>query len=488
MCFPHVDDETRAILESVMHEAENFGDFTARLCNKVCSEATTPLAEYFACYFAFASGNFTKLETLETAGKTPELAEPLLLLARNTRGQMVSWNEMRQSLSRALKAAPNDWVACHLYTQWRFASAVDYPECDIDVKPIETLTKSVNTNKDLEYFKAYLFLIQAWEFRMGGNHTKEIEVYNQALVLARKYDDQLLVADLLYLSAQAIKHTDVKQASNLLMSAKELSEHLGYRNNIAWIQHHLGHTMGLRGELDAAIEHQLQCRAAIESLSLPTAEVNTVIASHYNQIGNGEKALEFVEPAFRTIDSHRRWTSYAHAQKAWALINLSRTDEAKDELERSEMLATKSGSVKALRWTQIVEGILDKTENHHDSAIHLFQEVLRSIEQDPVPLLQNICLLNLVEIEIERLSPESIDINADSSGPWMKKLDEHTQKNDLPGVAARSLILKAGLRRKQGRHDEVRSLLKEVLKTAESPSMRYLNDIVVSTFPDVIVS
>ncbi len=401
---------------------------------------------------------------------------------------MITWDEMKQSLLRAIKAAPNDWIAIHLYLLWRSNAISDYPECDIDVKPIETITKSVNTNKDLEYFKAYLFLIQGWDFRIGGNITEEIEVYNKALVLARKYDDQLLVADLLLLSAQAIKHTDVKQASNLVMSAQELSEHLGYRHGIAWIQHHLGHTMGLRGELDAAIEHQLQCRAAIESLSLPTAEVNTVIASHYNQIGNGEKALEFVEPAFRTIDSHRRWTSYAHAQKAWALINLSRTDEAKDELERSKMLATKSGSVKALRWTQIVEGILDKTENHHDSAIHLFQEVLRSIEQDPVPLLQNICLLNLVEIEIERLSPESIDINADSSGPWMEKLEEHAKTNDFPGVAARSLILRASLRRKQGRHDEVQNLLKEVLKIAESPSMRYLNDIVVSTFPDVIVS
>ncbi|MFW9889505.1 MAG: hypothetical protein ACFFER_15060, partial [Candidatus Thorarchaeota archaeon] len=413
MCFPHVDEETREILQSVMEEAENFGDYTERLCSKVCSKSTTPLAEYFTYYFAFASSNFTLLEKLEAAGKLPELAEPLILLARNLRGQMVSWDEMRQSLSRALEAAPNDWIACHLYTQWRLASAVDYPECDIDVKPIETITKSVNTNKDLEYFKAYLLLIEGWEFRMGDNKTREIEVYNQALVLAREYDDQLLVADLLYLSAQAIKHTDVKQAGNLVMSAQELSEHLGYIYNIAGIQHHLGHTMGLRGELDVAIEHQLQCRAAIESLSLPAAEVNTVIASHYNQIGNGEKALEFVEPAFRTIDSHRRWVSYAHAQKAWALLNLSRTAEAKDELDQSKMWATKSGSVKALKWTQIVEGILDKAENHHDSAIHLFEEVLRSIEEDPVPLYQNICLLNRVESEIERLSPESIDINAD---------------------------------------------------------------------------
>ncbi len=86
MCFPHADDETRDILQSVMEEAENFGDFTERLCDRVCSESTNPLAEYLACYFAFASGNFTLLEKLEAAGKIPELAEPLILLARNLRG------------------------------------------------------------------------------------------------------------------------------------------------------------------------------------------------------------------------------------------------------------------------------------------------------------------------------------------------------------------------------------------------------------------
>ncbi|MFW9913625.1 MAG: hypothetical protein ACFFEU_14200, partial [Candidatus Thorarchaeota archaeon] len=390
MCFPHVDDETRNVLQSVMEEAVNFGDFTERLCNRVCSETTTPLAEYFAWYFASVGGNWTVLETLETAGKTPELAEPLLLLARNQRGQMVSWDEMLQSLSRALKAAPNDWIACQLYTEWRVESVPDYPESDTDVKPVETITKSVRENKDLEYFKAHLFQIQGSEYSRGDRRQESIEAYNQALVLARKYDDQIMVAGLLYLSAQAIKHTDVKQANSLLLSAEELGEHLGIRALIAAVQHQIGHIKGLRGELDAAIEHQLQCRAALELLSIPSVQGNSVIALHYNQVGDGEKALEFADAGIEDIDSRRRWASYAHAQRAWALVNLGRTDEAKDELELSKILATKSGAVQALVWTQIVEGILDKTENHHDSAIHLFQEVLRSREQDPVPLYQNI--------------------------------------------------------------------------------------------------
>jgi tetratricopeptide (TPR) repeat protein len=490
MCFPHVDDETRDILQSVMEAAENFGDFTERLCQKVSSDSTTMLAEYFACYFAAKISNFNVLDTFEQAGKIPALAEPLSLFLGifKERRQMVSWDEMKQSILRALKAAPNDWIATHLYVKWRYFSELFYRECDLDVKPIETLTKRVNENRDLEYFKSYLLRIQGIKLAREANFQKSIEAHNQALVLARKHDDQIMVADQLLTLANFVKHTDLKRAIDLLLSSKELSERLNYRDTYGRVHHELGHIMGIRGELDAAIEYQLQYRQIQEARSSSTAGLDSIIAFYYNYSGDGEKALEFAETAIETMDSGLKLVSYAHAQKAWALINLGRIEEAKYEVEQSKRLAMKSGVVIYLIVSQIAEGILDKAENHYDSAVQAFEYVLRSLEQDPLPLWQNICLLNLVEIEIERLSKESIDTNTDSSGPWMERLDEHVEKTDLPGIAARSLILKAKLRQKQGRHDEVRGLLKEVMKAAGSPSMRYLKDIVMSSFPDVIVT
>ena len=41
--------------------------------------------------------------------------------------------------------------------------------------------------------------------------------------------------------AKTIKHTDVKQAIDLLLSSRELSEQLGYRYGIGIVQHELGH-------------------------------------------------------------------------------------------------------------------------------------------------------------------------------------------------------------------------------------------------------
>ncbi|MFX1332659.1 MAG: hypothetical protein ACFE9W_13940 [Promethearchaeota archaeon] len=484
MYFPYVDDGTRAVLQSVMDEAENFGDFAERLSSRVCLEATTPLAEYLASFFAYMLFDYSILDTLESAGKISEMAHPLLLQSKNRRGQMVYWDEMRQSVHRAIKAAPNDWIASHLYLLWRIRAEEDFPECDTDVSPIEAITEGVSEDKDLEYFKVYLLRIQVSHFYRGNIVEESIDTLNQALVLARKYDDQIMVAELLTLLAGNIKRVDMKRGIDLLYSAKKLSERLGYSKGLGEVQHQLGLSMGIRGELDAAIEHHLQSREVFEPISYPTTAVNSLIAYFCNISGNGDQALEFVENSLRTIDSRRRWVSYAHVQKAWALINLGRYDEAAPELSEARRLSTLAGDTATLSVLDLVEGILDKSEKRYDNAVQAFMHVL---DTTVAPLWRSICLLNLTEIEIEMLPRESLDGNIDSSGPWMKKLDEHTGKNDFPGIVARSLILKAKLRQKQGRHDEVRRLLKEVLKMAESPSMRYLKNIVVSTFPDVIL-
>jgi len=68
------------------------------------------------------------------------------------------------------------------------------------------------------------------------------------------------------------------------------------------------------------------------------------------------------------------------------------------------------------------------------------------------------------------------------------KLEEQVQEHDFPGIAAQSMILKAKLRYRQGKYDDVRKILRDVQETAKTPSMRYLNDMMISKFPDMIVT
>ncbi len=491
MCFPHVDEETRSVLQSVMDEAENYADFAERLCHKVCTEPTPPLLQFFAYYFAWYISEIALLDRLADADRVTDLAVPLHMVSSASRGEISDWNDMTKSLRKALDISPNDWIAILLYLAWRWPAESQYPETDVDIRPIETIERSVSENEELEYFETYLYGMKAVRLHREGSLKEANVAITKAITVSRKFEDLIGLAYLLRLKANIVKHTDLRKAIDVLLTSRDLCNLHDYRQCLGLVHGELGHIMGLRGELDAAIDYQLEMGSIKEAIGLPVGNHNAVIASYYNMMGNGRKALKFTELAveWQDISAHlTRFVPFPHTQKAWALINLGRINEAKDELHKSKEFVPKTGDLCMHIYSKLVEGILEKVEGNHDSAVQVFEEVLRSQEQDPFPLWQNICLLNLVEIEIEKQSPESIDPTADSSGPWMERLDEHARKNDLPGIAARSLILKASLRKKQGRHDEVQSLLKEVLKTAESPSMRYLKNIIASTFPDVIVS
>ena len=484
MCFLHVDDKTRNILQSVMEEAKNFADFTEKLCNLVCSEPTPMLTQYFAFFFPFHISDYNLTDKLVAAGRVSELAKPLLLTCDYRRGEVVEWEEMIQSLSKAFNAAPNDWIATHLYVEWRFYADLNFPESDTDVGLVQRIAKRVDEDEEFKYFKSYLLRFEAIKLMFNLNNREQIELMEQALSIAEEFDEQVAVADLLCALAGTIKFTDEKRGLNLFEASTKLSESLGYRYKVGKNHAGVGILMGQRGELDCTVEYLLDYLEVRKSLGLSGITWNGLIAVFYNDMGDGENALNHAEAALRDSKRLRRLTAFKLAMKAWALINLGKYDEARANLEASQELATKSGSVWYwFMWNQLVEGLLYKAEGRFDNAITTLTDVLQFPGEDPIPHFEAICLLHLTDIEIER---ESLASAADSSGPWMQKCQEFAETRDAPGFAARLLILRAKLKQKQGHYNEVRKILKEVEKIAETPSMKYLNNMVAATFPEAI--
>ncbi|MFW9788062.1 MAG: hypothetical protein ACFFE1_10330 [Candidatus Thorarchaeota archaeon] len=488
VCFPYVDEVTRDTLELMMNEAENYADFTERLCDRVISEPSSPVLEYLAFSFAFWIENYNPIDRLEAAGKVSDLAKPLLLHVKIDRGTNISWNDMKASLRKALDMSSNDWIATHLYLGWRIATQYHFPEADVEIWPLDKISAAVDENDELRYFKSYLFWIEAKNLQKEGKRKEAITLLRQALIIARKFDDRVYVARILDILASFTKQTDLRQAVDMLNTARELSEELGYLGEIGLVQHHMGHIKGMRGEFDSAIEYQHEYKKHLDSLGSSYHLENSFIALYYNLSGNGERALDFSEKSIPPDEAPNRLLAYARAQQAWALINLERYEEAKEVIDICHKLALKSGDSGQMIWYYIAEGLLDKAEKRFEDGLVNFQKVLDFDAEDPTPVIQNICLLNLTEIEVDMLTETALQMNRDSSGNWMTKLEEHVQKNDFPGIAAQSRILNAKLRYRQGRYDDVRKILKEVQETAETPSMRYLKDMMISKFPDVIVT
>ncbi|MFW9767856.1 MAG: hypothetical protein ACFFF9_11530 [Candidatus Thorarchaeota archaeon] len=486
--FPYVDEKTRDTLELVMNEAENYADFTEKLCDRIISGPSSPLLEYLAFSFAFWIQNYNPIDRLEAAGKVSDLARPLLLQLKVERGANIIWDEVRAALVKALDMSPNDWISTHLYLTWKMETQYLFSETDVEIWPLDTIWAAVNETDELRYFKSYLLWIEAKNVQMEGKRKEVITLLRQALIIARKFDDKVNVARILDILAGSTKQTDLKQAVDMLNTARELGEELGYIGEIGLVQHHMGHIKGMRGEFDAAVEYQREYKKHLDSLGSSYHLESSFIAMYYNLSGNGESALDFSEKSIPPEGAPNRMLPYARAQQAWALINLERYEEAREVIDICHTLALKSGDSGQMSWYYIVEGLLDKAEKRFENGLTNFQKVLEYYAEDPTPVIQNICLLNLTEMEIDMLTDTALQENQDLSGPWMMKLEKHVHKNDYPGITAQSMILKAKLRYRQGRYDDVRRILKEVQDVAKNPSMRYLNDIMIAKFPDVIVT
>jgi hypothetical protein len=94
----------------------------------------------------------------------------------------------------------------------------------------------------------------------------------------------------------------------------------------------------------------------------------------------------------------------------------------------------------------------------------------------------------MIDAEIEVVTPKKGSASLEVSGPCMKKLFDHIAERDLPGTAAHAKLLLAKFRFKQGRQQESKILVEEVLEISEKTGMHYLKDKAELLVPDLLLS
>lgn len=485
--YPYVDDETREILDSTMKDSSNFNDFVRRFCDIVVEQDTPMLTEYLATHFVLTLEELRFGVKLLEADKISPMAAPLLMLFQSVYEQKYSWDEITEALKVALSEAPNDWFVCHIYLTWSVYVVYlpIFPPSKFDLHPYDSVIDSIREKDEFEYFRSYLLLIDAFKLVNEYKMAQASVLGEEALQIAKKYDDQLLMTSIFLFIGQELKHSDVKRAIDYVLQARDLSEKHGFEEGLGLVQHILSHIHGIRGEYDAAIEHQKNYRDMLLSRSKRVGFVDAVIALYYNMSGDGESAYDYVKD-FNFINTPARFSAHFQTQIVWSMYNLQRYNKARVELQRLHQLAIESGEDMFLMRYELLEALLDKAEGDFDNAKRTLEKIYGYYEKDPIPAFENHCLLHLVDIEIANLSIDSLDTKAELSGPWMKVLDEHVRRFDLPGIDAQSKFMKAKLRQKQCHTEEVTRLISEVSKASESPSMRYLKNLISKEFPEIV--
>jgi tetratricopeptide (TPR) repeat protein len=480
MCFPHVDEDTRSILQSVMDKAENYADFTKRLCEKACSEKVTPVLQYFAFFHAYNMDMYKQMERLFHMDEKPPFIEPLYLANELILGYEVDMKAMLKSLVSSMETIPNDWLACHLYLQWRLAAETFDPETDTDVQSMNTLRERIENDMDFECFQPLMFGLDAYGFMLKGYHEDAIKLYKKGLALARKHDDLALVANGLYFLAESVKNYDESAAMDLMLEQDKIAEELGYTLGLARTSLVRGRIMAYRGEYDAALNHYLEYCEMTESIGHPAALTNFSLLLLYNLMKNEEKALEYLASMKGKIDGRKRHLALYHMHLAFVFMNVGNDAKAHTQLDTAKHLAIQSGIQGFLNLHQLLEGIFEKEQGDYQSATVTLETLMNRLGEGD-HLRRNLCLFHLADIEVETCLYEQVEL----SESWLNRFEAYTMEKDFPGFAAQAKILRAKLFQEHGENEKSLALVKEVLRAAESPSMMYLKEMLVMHIPEL---
>jgi hypothetical protein len=148
----------------------------------------------------------------------------------------------------------------------------------------------------------------------------------------------------------------------------------------------------------------------------------------------------------------------------------------------------KSGDESSLGYIHFFEGLIAKKNGDLSTAVFSFKNAMEIFSKANSLTYMHFTFVELVDSEIELVASKKESERLELSGPWMRKLHKHVAERDLPGIEAQAKILLAKFRFKQGRIDESRKLVDEVMQIAETSGMYYLKDKAKLLVPDLIFS
>jgi len=470
-----------------MEDAKDYNDFAERLCAKAISESLPDLAIYFAYYYCYFQDKYNFLRQLIDANVETELARIFSLVAAQREGEDIEWIKYQNAMFSALRHVENDWMACHIYIAWRvMIEFFELPEAAVDNETLSILTSKIENDEEYGFFLSQVHRITATRLAKEGNLKEAIKYYDTGISQAKKYDDQDTLCWLLLEKANKVKQFNFNEALSILEIVKKIIDDLRYVNGNSIYLHELGHIAMAKGEFEKAIDYQNQCVEIRLDLGLPVGFMRLLLAFISNQKGDGKAALEFIRESRHEFGKGAE--VLCQVQGTWAYLLLDKIDEASQCLEKARTSSLKSGDEIYLAYIHFLEGLLTKKQGDLSSAIFSFRNALEVYERHQFVVYNNFALLEMVDAEIESVTPKKDSARLEVSGPWMRRLLDYIEEKDLPGTAAQAKLLLAKFRFKQGRIKESRKLVEQVLDIPEKTGMHYLKDKAEILVRDLLLS
>ncbi|MFW9832773.1 MAG: tetratricopeptide repeat protein [Candidatus Thorarchaeota archaeon] len=477
--FQFVESSTREILEEILEISPNYPAFTKKLCKRASSESASDelvlLAIQHSSYLNFDELKWKVLEAQsDRISVRPHILE-MKAISEN------DWDTVIEATEAAIDQANSEWETflqlLHLYkivSLNRFGSP-------LEERTQRRIEKAMDGNPALEQYSPSFYLNRTIRLRLEGDVSHAQSVCEKGLSQARNVDDRLSEIFFLWQKAELIGvysfgpgTTEI--AKQILREAIEISDNINCKGCRAVILELIQVMCHMRGEYSEAYEISLEILKMLESIGKQDDVNMHNLSAICNEMGNGREALEWANQALRIFDKQPFYRPVAYLDVAWSLINLGKLDEAEEQLNLAREYLYQSGYGSTLAIEQMVSGLLERALGDYDSALTSLEKAWETNLRENRHNRATSCLVKLAETEVMAFKPTPDNIQDESAGIWLTRLEEYGEKMDLPGVIALALFLKGELRFKQGRLNEAKELDEKVHRMSELPGLAYLKD------------
>jgi tetratricopeptide (TPR) repeat protein len=473
--LPFVDEKTRETVLTLMSQSHSYADFVKRICRKVIKEDSEQELVYLASRYASDLWDHNLVKRI-----SDRYGQRYPLIPIWIRDNPKDPDDLRGYAEEVLSTEPEPWIAYHMYSLLYGSARTASIGSPLEERALEEMQQLLASHAELAPLEPSYLWQKADSLAGRGQFEEAVSLLERAIRLLLEDDNRVYLEKVHTKIAYYIRKRNPLKAMEHLETTRNLRKQLGiepveYYNllNIKGLVHLSA------GEYDATVESYLKAMdvPGVRGTNIGLRYLPANLAAVYNRMEKHTEALEYarmsleMKPFLTDSGSYR---PFAHFQMAMSLAGLGRISEAVDHLDAAWSFSLKSGSEHMKYLYHLASGLIERAEGNHITAMQSFETALGDGSHPNT-------LVELTRTEVELFNPTDSNAEDEASGPWMRRLDERVSEGYLPGFFGLALLLKADLRRKQGRHEEMEQLFVQVSELAEDPKVAFLKDLLSQT-------
>jgi tetratricopeptide (TPR) repeat protein len=460
MYFQFLDERTNSLAKDLMSKASNYYDFVVKLSDLACLDDKPSHLTYLAAVHAWRlSASDAKKKLLQRFNDDP------IIRSWTAPQHILGIDEMFEVIDEALKQAEETWLRIELLCLKPWYARYHIRGEKFLEEPLFTAEVELTKHSELDCFAALVHTVRSELSFMDQHHDRGYDAHNKGLEMAKKYDDQFQIYQLLWTCSSWIKTWDARRALSLQEKAYRLAKTFGSPQKKAEAMADMGRISEGLGEYDLAIEcynNSLEAYGSPpmelfrEVMDTPTFGLSRI----YCELGDGESGLEWIDAAFDILGPRAAEIPYLFAQRAEALVILRRLKEAARQLELCHKGALKSGGEGYVALCELSSGYLEIAHGDPLTAIQTMKPGYDFLSAGAAAIYINRFLIALARAEI------AVNLAASSSErseKWMMLLERHARDLNLPGIIMMHALLKSDYLLSQGLKQPAIDVLEEAL-------------------------